>query len=807
MQRGLSFTLHWNCAKLKKIVPYCEQIVKAGRFFINAVIIQKYLEGIPDVYTENTEDKFMEKETDLFCYRYFHRSSFFIVINIIRPCREYQLEGNYAFSTGDSTEKKVIFEGIKLQPGVYRIELEYEADTDLIALCNVEDGTVFPGGLLCNGEHMYSGLKQTEYHMWLYEGTENLQVVISYGGTGNLTTGNLKITETNQLWTMLLTVLLFCAALVYAGLIFFYYDQSYPVALEKKHVFFWVMVIGFIASIPCLNGYNFAGADLTYHLQRIEGVKDGLLSGQFPVRLEPEWVYNHGYANAIFYCNTLLYFPAILRLLGFTVTASYNAYCIALNIATAWIAYYCFGKIFEKRNIGIICSALYTISIFRIYKLMLAGAMGEGSAFTFLPLVLYGLYRVFAEDPKDKRYKTAWVPIMIGYAGLMQTHVLTCEITAFVTIVLCIVYIRKVFCKNTFLELAKGAISAALVSLWFLVPFLDYYMTQDVHIRHVSARTIQERGLYWAQLLVHFWKTDISISFAGNDMQDISPIGIGFVLIVILGLFFVLWFSGAFKKLENIENGKKHFVKVTALLGALLLFMSLNVFPWDRIQNINSVTAALVSSLQFPNRFLGWGTVCLVMIFGFCMLYFSQKDTKIYWIMAVVTIISVATSGMYLTDYANRDQGQFQLYNEEGMGFGYISGAEYLVEGTDKDKLTFADAVAGEGVDILAYQKDYLKVDMTCVNNTGAESYVDVPLLLYKGYRIVDAESGQEMQLSPGENNVIRILIPANYEGRIKLDFVSPIYWRISEVITLVTIIILFVVGRKYRRKRIQDGK
>lgn len=108
-----------------------------------------------------------------------------------------------------------------------------------------------------------------------------------------------------------------------------------------------------------------SGADLTYHLHRIEGVKDGLLTGQFPVRLEPRWVFDHGYANGIFYCNLLLYFPALLRMAGFTMTESYAFYCIGLSIATAAIAWYCFNGIFGDRIIGLVCSALYTLSIFR----------------------------------------------------------------------------------------------------------------------------------------------------------------------------------------------------------------------------------------------------------------------------------------------------------------------------------------------------------------------------------------------------------------------------------------------------------
>lgn len=525
-------------------------------------------------------------------------------------------------------------------------------------------------------------------------------------------------------------------------------------------------------------------------------MKDGLLSGQFPVRLEPRWGFDHGYANGIFYCNSLLYFPALLRLLGFTVTASYNVYCIALNIATAWIAYYCFYRIFGKKHIGIVCSGLYTLSVFRTCKLVATSAVGEGSALTFIPLVVYGLYRIFTEEPKEKRYKTAWVPVMIGYAGLIQTHVLTCEITAFITILFCLVFIRKIFQLNTFMELAKGAVSAVLVSAWYLVPFLDYYLTQNVHVRNISARTIQERGLYLAQLGFNFWDTGF---YTSGGMQYDHPAGLGMVLVIALGLFLILWFSGAFRELEDNGIG---FVKVTALIGAMLLYMSLNIFPWDRIQSMDSVISSLVSSLQFPNRFLGWGTMCLVMIFGFCLSYFEKQNRKGYWIMTAIAVIGIGTSSMFILDYVNSEQNHYQLYNEESMGFGYVSGAEYLIEGTDIEQLTFADAVAGEGVEIQRYEKGPLQADVTCANLIGVGSYVDIPLLLYKGYQAVDVTSGQEMELCAGVNNVIRVLIPAGYRGTLKINFESPVYWRISELISVLTIAVLLVVGLRYRRKK-----
>lgn len=742
-----------------------------------------------------------------------------LAVRLFLPYKTYELSGSYAFEPGVSTENAVVYSGITLPPGVYRVALHYDTDTDAGAYCNVHDGTVFSGGLLSNAEHFYSALGSTDYAIWLFEGTKELEVTVTYEGKGHLTTGDLTITETKQLWTMLLAILVGVWAMGCAVMLFRSYDQIGTISRETKDVVFWLTVIILVASIPYLNGYVYTGADLTYHLHRIEGVKDGLLSGQFPVRLEPRWVFDHGYANAIFYCNTLLYFPAFLRMLGFTVSASYNLYCIALNIATACIAYYCFGKMLKSSNLGILCSALYTLSIFRIYKLVVTTAVGEGSAYTFLPLILYGLYRVFTEDDKVRGYRTAWIPLALGFAGLMQTHVLTCEITAFVTLAYCLFHVRKVFRPHTFWELAKGAGVSVLLSLWFLVPFLDYYLTQDVHIKFVSARRIQNSGLLPAHLLFHFWTTGAHTASDGEGLYYSHPVGVGLVLVVGLFFFGILWFQGKFR--EKQADSSLAFMKKTALIGALLLAMSMSVFPWDKIQSLHPIAASLVSSLQFPNRFLGWGTTCLVPVLGYGLMLMEEKAAtgkavamKGSATAAVTTkevaakgaflaaVLGIATSGMFLTDFISADQDYFELYNREGMGFGYISGKEYLIEGTKEELLTFAKPETDGDVQIAQYTKYALGAEFACANEGATEGGVKLPLLLYKGYQAVDTDSGLPMELRAGDNGEVCVRIPVGYSGNIRVSFVSPIYWRISEGITFATVLFLIGYGVKYRRKK-----
>lgn len=725
------------------------------------------------------------------------------VFHIVSPNASYHLDNHYVFESGVPSYDTIVFDNISLKPGAYEIMLQYNTDTDAANICTLKDGSVFMGGLLTNGEHLYSALSQTGYMAWLYESTQELAVTVSYSGTGMLEISGLTIKETNLLWTKTLVILLFLGLLVFAFRIYYIYDKKHAIAENTKKIFFFCTLIGFIASIPYLHDGIISGADLTYHLQRIEGVKDGLLSGQFPVRLEPKWVFGHGYANGIFYCNALLYFPAFLRMAGFTVTTSYSLYCIVLNLATAWIAWYCFRQIFEDDTVGLICSGMYTLSVFRIYKLLITSAVGEGSAFTFFPLIVYGLYSVFAADSEKRRCKRPWIPIAAGYTGLIFTHVLTCEITAFLTIMICLIFIKKLFRKDTFLQLAKGALAALGLSFWYLVPFLDYYMTQDIHIKHISARTIQDRGVLLPQLAFQFWRSGVNTPLGDNGMQYSHPVGVGFILVLGLLIFAVMYFSNGYSS----EKDKLLPTAVTAAaFGSLLLLFSLNIFPWDKIQQLNSVTASLVSSLQFPNRFLGWGTACLTLVGGFVLYHFKHYNTEdghpvFFYMGTLIVVMGIATSYIFLMDSVDKEQEYFRLYNEEGMGFGYISGAEYVIEGTDINLLTFENPTAEDGIEIISYSKDGLRAYMECRNSDSNVKYAELPILMYKGYQAFDDTTGQRLEIGDGFNHKLRIGLPAQYEGTVCVDFVEPFYWRIAELVSLFTLAGLCAAAAWGRRK------
>lgn len=50
-------------------------------------------------------------------------------------------------------------------------------------------------------------------------------------------------------------------------------------------------------------------------------------------------------------------------------------------------------------------------------------------------------------------------------------------------------------------------------------------------------------------------------------------------------------------------------------------------------------------------------------------------------------------------------------------------------------------------MEIESFQKQYNKIRVTCKNTESEETVLEVPILLYKGYKAWDAETKEEFQM------------------------------------------------------------
>jgi hypothetical protein len=693
----------------------------------------------------------------------------------------------------NASEVEINFEKITLPAGSYNVKLRYTTDTDAVNICYVTDNSMSDKMLRTNGAQLFSGLHSTDYDMMILEKTSDLTVHVEYECTGSLTVQELIIQQNNKLNRCILFVILCICTLINAVYLYRQYDRVYGIPVQNKIVTFCLGAAIAAAAFPIIDEYMIPGGDLVYHLMRIEGIKDGILAGQFPIRISPEWQQGYGYASPIFYGETVLYIAALFRLIGFSVITSYRLFMFIIAAATVIIAYKCFEGIFHNKYTGVFCSMLYSVSVYRIYKTYFCGSWGETFGIMLLPLIAYGFYRVFTQDIHDKNYGKSWIPLTAGFTLLLQSHLLTCEITGLFTIILCVIMWKKVFRKETFTVLAKTVIYTILLSAWFLIPFADYMTTGDFVIHHVSGRRIQYRGLFPAHLLLTFFINGGNVFFSDEGMADSAATGVGIVLIIPLCILLYLFFAG---KTKNFENKEKKLAVISILFAGISMLMSLCLFPWDQIQNINSLTATLVSSIQFPNRFLTIANLALTITAGIVAEYFAKKNDRVGRLSYFCGILLLVVLGnVYLMESGINKSASMRIYNSEGMGTGYISGAEYLPYGTAAEKLMYHNPICYGYLETENYEKLSLGAKVHVVNNDVETGQITFALLYYKGYMAYDEDTGTILDCYAGDNNQVAVDIPAGFNGNVRVKFVSPIYWRIGELITLATILIFVYFG------------
>ena len=688
--------------------------------------------------------------------------------------------------------------GISLSRGVYEVRVTYEADV-AGAMSMVDTGVAY-NSLLGNTINLFPGLTKTDASMWLLSDTDTFLLQFSYSGEGYLLIQDIQIVPTNQGSSILLFLILCSSTLV--NLLYFMIKRGKTRPVSKEKILMGSLLSGLIiiTCVPLMTNYLFQAGDLIFHLSRIEGIKEGLLSGDFPVRIQPQWLSGNGYATSIFYGDLFLYIPALLRLVGLPVQIAYKCYVVIVNVATCLISYYCFSKMFQNRYIGFLGSVLYSLSVYRIFNLYIRAAVGEYTAIVFLPLIAYGFFRLFTMDKKDSSYGKTWIPLVIGFTGIIQTHILTCEIVGLFAVILCLILWKKFLKPAVFVELIKAAVITLLVNLWFILPFLDYLLNGDFVIKSAPSIMIQKNGLLPTHLLTAFFQSGTTIDFINAGMVASEPVGIGISLILGMGMFVYLIYT---KKYQSGDQTMQKAGVTALLLGCLALLMTLRIFPWDAIFDMNQITMRLVSSVQFPWRFLSMGTICLVIVTLVVMsILFRAKDRSFAkWFYAGLIGITLFTSVMLMNDILYV-RGYYQLYNEESMGSGNVVGGEYLPTGTDVLLLGYDQNTAGAGVTIEHYEKNTSNTLLTCINQGTKESFVELSLLYYKGYEAKDTMTGELLKVVAGENNQARILLPAGYEGTIGVDFVSPAIWRAAEAISLIAILLcFFLTFVKWRKK------
>lgn len=684
----------------------------------------------------------------------------------------------------------------RLAPGTYSVELSYNASEEGSTFHIVGQNTA-EGIVLGNySTPLPASQHDVSLKVWILQPVSDFTAKATFSGSGSLSVYSIRIQETYSGRCLIFSALLFFLLLVDVPV--FCKGTLLWIRKNRNKILIFTVTVLF-ASYPLFNDYLFETSDMRFHLRRIYGIKTAILNDhQFPVRILTNCMQGYGYPVSIFYGDLFLYFPAFLCTIGMPLQTAYKIYIICIHISTVLLSYFYFSKVFKNEKIGLAAAFLYTLSPYRISILYIRAALGEFTAMTFLPLVFYGLWKIYMDTDQQPQQKNNWLPLALGLSGIIQCHILSCEMTGIFIVLVCLILWKHTFSIPRFYDLCKAAIATLCLNAWFLIPFITYMVTGKYAVNNPDAAylpngTVQASGLTGSSLLspIPFHRVDAS----GITLNSyLYVLGLPFLLVIIV--FCILYINRHF---DTLPLGRK-LSRLFGFLCFLSIWLCSCYFPYSLLQKLGHIPSMMIWNLQFPYRFLTIFSLLATILFclSFRFLLDFKKDFG-YIFCCLILLLSLFQHGNMMEGFISSSP-KFQCWNTENADMPRMGRNDYLPIDTDWTELSAQrkEPVSSPNIAISFYKQSGTSVALTC-ENTGTEEYIEIPLLYYTGYSLDSGSDSDVVSLVPGTNHKIRILFHAPYSGKITVRFSEPWYWRLSEIITLLSL--LYILQSAWRQK------
>lgn len=563
----------------------------------------------------------------------------------------------------------------------------------------------------------------------------------------------------------------------------FYKKQSFT---EKDMIVFLLMGLAILVTYPMFTESILYGHDINFHLYRIEGIKDGLLAGQFPVRIHPTHNNEYGYITASVYPELFLYIPAILRVMGVSLITSYHVFIFCVNLMTAVCMYIAAKGISNSKYVGVLSSIVYTFSTWRVINLYYRAAIGESLAMAFFPLLFYGLYAILKGNHKK------WWILTFACTGIFMSHIISTMIAAIVAVGFLVVYFKSLFEKNRFWALIKAGISTVLLNAWFLMAFLVYYVGLDLFIKHKPENTeYYQNAIFPAQLFnvfgADFGTSNLLYRGITGEMALTLGVGVTLCLVIAVGYYF-------FAKKEKEDHS---FLNTMLLASVCLIFMTTTLFPWGLLQQ-KRIINIFCGTMQFPWRFLSVASG-MVVIVGVCSLNHLIKDMKAKKLSIAIGTLICALAFVYWGNAFTSTSSPVVRTGTAVSTSGSIGwDNEYFKTGTNLSLFDENLYHSSDDVDVLSFDKSGTNVYLE-ITGGKADSWVEVPLLNFPGYKAED-DLGNSLEVVDGNNNVVRVIL-ADQANEISISYGGLWYLRVAEVVSVIALCYILFTCYKFRKR------
>lgn len=523
----------------------------------------------------------------------------------------------------------------------------------------------------------------------------------------------------------------------------------------------------------------YTGHDLNFHLSRIDCIAENIRHGKLLSPIYYTHLDGYGYASPLFYGDIFLHIPALLVVMGMQVETSLRVFIMMITTFTAFATYHYSQKMFGNKLGALTASIAYTFSSYFCVDFITRVAIGELQTFAFIPLIAYGFYSIVCEDGKK------WYLLSIGLAGCLLSHVMTSAFCVVFLIIFSLIFIRRFIEKPK--RLAIIALSAAVffcLTAFFIFPLLEQMGGHELAITDGSA------AVQWGTLSSRTMPADALFSpFVTMRTNDPwIPNGFGLLPFIIFAFLLI-------SEIRKKAVGKCAWPLF--LTGIITLLCTTGAFPWESVQSF-------MGSLQFPWRLFIFVTFFFAL--SACA-FITSTSTKKVALFAALAVMGFSVFLYYTTGVVKFNNMYNKYSKDEKVEFNYkntISGGEYMPTledpktGNRISASTMKSRILKRGekvssnnipINMISFSRDFNVITVDFCGNESSDAYIDVPLLMYKGYTATI--DGKPAEVTYADNTcAVRVLIGSIEKGTVVVEYTGTTLRKICVIISAISLFV-----------------
>lgn len=508
------------------------------------------------------------------------------------------------------------------------------------------------------------------------------------------------------------------------------------------------------------------GNDIAFHLNRIDGLKEGLLTGQFPVRINPVQLGGYGMPSSIFYPDAFLYIPAILRLLGVSLAASWKAFLLAASLMTAVSSWWAFSAYTRSLRIGAIATLLYLASLYRLIAMYLTAGAGMLLGIAFFPAAVISVWMTLHRKP------SYWLASAFFATCLLQSHILTSILYLLFVLIMVVISCKRLLVRDVRRVACKASGFIFFLNLWFYAPLLYFYQHMDYIMKSTTRDGIQ---------MVTFPFLEVGGYMGSGGL-------------VILAVLVVTAACGRWKPPLQFWG--------LSLLSAGFLWLMSSSTPWT------GWIGQAFSFLQFPVRF-----VVFPMLFLSLAIAIGLSHVRRSWIIFLCILLCLGGNFLWLfgspyaipqnTIAAARTSAVKDLQLITTVG----TGARDYMDCSVSEKLPTDDDMLKKVADTAIHPADRIVdvrrqgTDFMLRYAEGEEEEIQLPIFWYMGYAAEIVEGTGNASVRKDADGQVSVRLPSD-AGTVHVWYKGLPWFRILDMVSgLAWILFLNTCWRDWARK------